>query len=211
MAAPESRLSRVRAVYRVFAPLYDAFRSVWSRLTGSTEEALDALFASRIPPGGRILELGPGTGVNLERLQRLGIAFGAYLGIDASEEMLERARAKLAGDPRVDLRLGDVTHLSGVDGRFDFVVSTWVLSHLDDPFAVVRDATRRLTPGGRAVFLFSGMPRSRLLRACLWPFYRWADARFIDPEPLRELPELEALERRSGGLATLAVLRPSAA
>jgi hypothetical protein len=55
MAAP-----RVRAVYRIFAPLYDAFRRVWSRLTGSTEEALDALFASRIRPGAASWSSAPG-------------------------------------------------------------------------------------------------------------------------------------------------------
>lgn len=204
---PRTRLERVRALYRFSAPLYDAFRRFWSRLTRSSEVVLDDLFAKRIRGGARILELGPGTGINLGRLRRLGIDFASYIGVDASEAMLARARERFGGDPRIDLRLGDVNDLSGVAGTFDFVVSTWMLSHLEDPVSVVRAATRRLAPGGSAVFLFSGTPRSRLLRWCLRAFYWKSLARFVDPEPLRSISGLETIERRSGGLATLVVFR----
>jgi SAM-dependent methyltransferase len=197
----------VQRVYRVFSLVYDVFRGLWSFWTRSSEKALDALCVSRIGRDARILELGPGTGINLERLQRLGIGFERYVGIDASEAMLDRLRAKLGKDARVDLRVGDITDLSNLRERFDFVVSTWVLSHLPDPAATVRQAIDLLEPGGTAVFLFSATPSSRLLRVGLMPFYHWAGAVFIDPAGIEELPGLEVIERRSAGLAALAVFR----
>jgi SAM-dependent methyltransferase len=201
------RLARVRRVYRVFASFYDAFRRLWSRWTRGVELELDRLFAERITPESRLLELGPGTGVNLERLRRCAPSFRSYLGVDASEAMLRQAREKVVGDRRVDLRLGDVTDLRDLPDPFDFVVSTWVLSHLEDPTAVVRDALARLAPGGTAVFVFSSPPRSPWLRLALAPIYRLAAARFVDPEPIGRLPQLEVLRAFAAGLATLAVFR----
>lgn len=77
--------------------------------------------------------------------------------------------------------------------------------------AVVQGAVERIAPGGSAVFLFSGTPRAALLRWVLLPFYRGAAARFVDPDPVRQVPGCELVERRSGGLATLALFRADAA
>ena len=57
--------------------------------------------------------------------------------------MLARAERKAQGDSRVELRLGDVRELSTVEGQFDFVISTWTLSHLEQPEATVRGAITR--------------------------------------------------------------------
>jgi SAM-dependent methyltransferase len=165
------------------------------------------LCITRIGKNAHILELGPGTGINLDRLHRLGIGFERYVGIDASEPMLDRLRAKIGEDGRINLRVGDVTDLSDIRERFDFVISTWVLSHLPDPAETARQAIDLLEAGGTAVFLFSATPSSCLLRACLMPFYAWAKAAFIDPTKIKALPNVEVVERRSAGLAALAVFR----
>lgn len=41
---------------------------------------------------------------------------------------------------------------TSVDGPFDFIVSTWTLSHLDATSEAVRGAPAKLAPGGTAVF-----------------------------------------------------------
>jgi ubiquinone/menaquinone biosynthesis C-methylase UbiE len=201
----ETRLDRVRQLYRAVAPGYDAFRTIWSRWTQAAETELDRLFDERIGPESRILELAPGTGVNLARLERCAPEFRSYIGVDASEEMLRRAREKAADDPRVELLLGDVTDLRELPGPFDFIVSTWLLSHLEDPASLVSSALTRLANGGTAVFLFSTAPRAGWLRWLLLPFYRSAAARFVDPRTLHPLPGLEKLSTSANGLATLAV------
>jgi ubiquinone/menaquinone biosynthesis C-methylase UbiE len=86
----------VRALYHWVAPFYDAFRVAWSRLTRPIEGELDRLIRERIGPEARILELAPGTGINVVRLLREAPRFASYLGIDASEDMLERGAASSA-------------------------------------------------------------------------------------------------------------------
>ncbi len=98
----------------------------------------------------RILELGTGTGETARRV--LARHRGAFLvGLDASREMLGRARATLPAD-RAQLlvaRLEDPLPA----GPFDVVVSVLAVHHLDGPAKA--DLFRRLaavlTPGGRVV------------------------------------------------------------
>ena len=199
----------VRRFYRVMAPVYDPFRTWWTRRTADTEATLDDLFKEHVRPESRILELGPGTGINIERLRRCSPGFRAYLGIDASPEMLARARAKASGDTRITLELGDIRDLSRAVGPFDFIVSTWVLSHLDDPAAVVSSVLELLAPGGTAVLVFTTRPRSRLLRIFMRPIWRLGAGRFVNPDPILSLPGLERTENSFAGMATLAVFRRS--
>lgn len=202
-AQPTAQVERTRRLYRRFAPFYDAFRAIWSLWTRPIERDLDRLFRERIGPASRILELAPGTGINIERLLRCSPTFGSYLGIDSSEAMLKRAPARAAANERIELRLGDATDLQGVDGRFDFVVSTWLLSHLEEPATTVRDALDKLAPGGTAVFVFFTAPRSKLVHA----FIRWLGGPFsyqlVDPGPISRLPGLERITTCFGGIATL--------
>ena len=202
-----SEVERTRRLYRWVAPLYDPVRSLWSRWTRPVEDELDRLFDERIGPGTRVLELAPGTGINLERLLRRAPGFGSYLGVDSSPEMLARARRKARNDPRIVLRLADGTDLSQVEGRFDFLVCTWLLSHLDAPVELVRGALELLAPGGTAVFVFFTAPRSAILRRALERLGGPGRYRFVDPEPTASLPQREQLLSCAGGIATLASFR----
>jgi tRNA (cmo5U34)-methyltransferase len=94
---------------------------------------------------GRVLELGTGTGETALRVRAVHPA-ASWLGIDASEPMLARARERL---PDADLRWGRLEdELPG--GSFDLVVSALAVHHLDgagkqDLFARVAGV---LPPGG---------------------------------------------------------------
>jgi SAM-dependent methyltransferase len=144
----------------------------------------------------RILELAPGTGINIERLLRCAPSFRSYLGIDVTPEMLERAQEKTGG-----------TDLSEVEGPFDFAVCTWLLSHLEDPARAVAGAVGRLAPGGSAVFVFFTEPDRAVVRWPLRPAVRAFRAHFVAPEPIRGIPGLERMARHGGGIATLAIFR----
>ncbi|HZH23643.1 MAG TPA: class I SAM-dependent methyltransferase [Solirubrobacteraceae bacterium] len=98
----------------------------------------------------RVLELGTGTGETARRVlaQHPGTTL---LGLDASGEMLERARAALPAE-RVELRvarLGDPLP----DSPFDVVVSALAVHHLDGPGKadLFRRVAEKLAPGGRVV------------------------------------------------------------
>ena len=98
--------------------------------------------------GRHALELGCGTGVFLERVAPCG---ARIRGIDLSEELLEKARARLARFPNVALDRGNAEELPYPDGHFDTVYGSSVLHHLDLD-AALRAAFRVLKPGGRLVF-----------------------------------------------------------
>ena len=206
-APPSAEVVRTRRVYARFARFYDVFRAIWSRWTRPIEDDLDRLFRERIGPDTRVLELAPGTGINIERLLRCSQGFRGYLGVDSSQAMLAHARVKARGDDRIELRLGDATDLKAVEDGFGFVVSTWLLSHLDDPSVIVRDALGKLAPGGTAVFVFLTEPRSKLLRAILRTLGGPFSFSMVDAEPIHALPGLERVRTCADGFATLAAFR----
>jgi len=97
---------------------------------------------------GRVLELGTGTGETALRVLARHPA-AEWVGVDASEAMLARARERL---PATDLRLGPLED-DLPDGPFDLVVSVLAVHHL--AAEAKRDLFRRvasvLAPGGRFV------------------------------------------------------------
>lgn len=102
---------------------------------------------------GDVLELGVGGGANLGLYDRSRVT--SLAGIDPSPELMEMARAKLAGAP-ADLRLGKAEALPFADGAFDTVVTTFTLCSVDDQARVLAEARRVLKPGGRLLFLEHG-------------------------------------------------------
>src|SRR5947207_3264996 len=74
--------------------------------------------------GGRILEIGCGTGRVLLPIARAGLEI---VGVDAAQGMLDRCATKLATEPtetrrRVELQLGDARN-SNLDSKFDLVIA----------------------------------------------------------------------------------------
>jgi ubiquinone/menaquinone biosynthesis C-methylase UbiE len=109
---------------------------------------------ARLESGQSVLDVGCGTGsLAIAAKQRVGPS-GAVYGIDASPEMIARARKK-AGKAGMDVTFtnGVVEDLPFPDGRFDAVLSTLMLHHL--PHAAreqcAREMRRVLKPGGRVL------------------------------------------------------------
>jgi SAM-dependent methyltransferase len=91
----------------------------------------------------RILDVGCGTGANLEMLAQ----FGAAEGVDVSEDALAFCRARgLTG-----VRRGAAEELPYEDNSFDLVTALDVVEHLDDDAAGLREMRRVLRPDGRAL------------------------------------------------------------
>lgn len=95
---------------------------------------------------GRTLELGVGTGANLEHYG----ADIALTGLDWSAAMLSLAQDRALRAARaVTLHRGDASALAFADDSFDTVVSTFALCCIPDHHAALQEAVRVLRPGGR--------------------------------------------------------------
>lgn len=102
--------------------------------------------------GGRILEIGVGTGLSFDDYD----ASTEITGIDISGPMIARARERLASGryPFVrGLRVMDASALDFPDGSFDCVVGQFVITLVDNPERVLSEAVRVLKPGGQIILV----------------------------------------------------------
>lgn len=108
---------------------------------------------ARVQPGESVLDVGCGTGaLAIAAKQRAGA--GRVSGIDASPQMIERAREKARkAAVDVDFRVAVVELMPFRDAEFDVVLSTLMLHHL--PRAAretcMQEIARVLRPGGRVL------------------------------------------------------------
>ena len=159
-------------VYRQQRHLYDATRKFYLLGRDSLIDDLDP------PAGGRVLEIGCGTGRNLLAVAARYPTVECF-GIDISTAMLETAhraahRAKLAG--RVRLGLGDATRLMpwpifGVK-QFDRVFISYTLSMIPGWRQAIMEAVDVLAPGGRLHIVDFGT-QSDLPTWFRWALHRW--------------------------------------
>jgi ubiquinone/menaquinone biosynthesis C-methylase UbiE len=109
---------------------------------------------ARIEPGQSVLDIGCGTGSLAIAAKRRAGPVASVHGIDASPEMIARARKK-ASKAGVDVTftIGVVERLSFPDHQFDVVLSTLMLHHLphDARAQCMGEIRRVLKPGGRVL------------------------------------------------------------
>jgi phosphatidylethanolamine/phosphatidyl-N-methylethanolamine N-methyltransferase len=156
-------------LYYEFSHLYDLiFRRVFYPRIAMVIRSLD------IAPGGRVLELGVGTGLSLD-----GYPEHCHVtGIDLARDMLDRAQDKVDrnGWGHIRLEQGDALALRFPDDSFDYVMAFHVVSVVPDPVRMMTEARRVCRPGGTiAIINHFRSPRpflSRLART-IDPLTRW--------------------------------------
>ena len=129
---------------------YDArrFARPQGRVIGEMEAGQLMAVLNRLDAGSSVLEVGVGTG----RFVALALAQGhACSGIDASPDMLEQTRAKLANEGSLRLECAEAAVLPFEDNRFDCVYSIRVMNQTesaDYALRAVREMYRVVRPGG---------------------------------------------------------------
>jgi ubiquinone/menaquinone biosynthesis C-methylase UbiE len=105
---------------------------------------------------GRVLEIGIGSGLNLEFYDPAHVSL--IVGVDPSAEMqrLGRERAARLAIP-VEMIALELNQIQAVDASFDSIVCTFTLCSIPDAVAALQDMRRVLKPGGRLLFCEHGL------------------------------------------------------
>jgi phosphatidylethanolamine/phosphatidyl-N-methylethanolamine N-methyltransferase len=144
--AAELDKDTVAKAYARWAPVYDlVFGAVFDRGRKASIAA-----AERI--GGRILEVGVGTGLSLPDYAWTN----RLTGVDLSAPMLRKAKDRVAEHrlTNVDvLAVMDAQHLGFQDGAFDVVVAQYVITAVPDPEATLDEFVRVVRPGGEIILV----------------------------------------------------------
>jgi len=136
----------VTKAYGRWAPVYDfVFGKVFAQGRAAAVAA-----AERV--GGRILEVGVGTGLSLAQYSRTN----RVVGLDISEPMLRKAREKICERDlhHVDgLAVMDAARLAFPDALFDVVVGQYLITAVPDPEATLDEFARVLRPNGEIILV----------------------------------------------------------
>jgi phosphatidylethanolamine/phosphatidyl-N-methylethanolamine N-methyltransferase len=158
--------STIEKAYARWAPVYDlVFGAVFER---GRRAAIAAAERACGPTGGRILEVGVGTGISLPDYSRVN----RLVGVDISLPMLRKAQERVIeyGLDNVEaLAVMDAKHLALPDEMFDVVVAQYVITAVPDPEATLDEFARVLKPGGEIILVNHIGAETGLRRA----FERW--------------------------------------
>ncbi len=148
MTRPQLKIDagHVRQAYADWAPVYDFLFDALlhpGRRAGAAAASL---------PGGLVLDVGIGTGLELPMF-----APGTrIIGIDLSEPMLARAQKRIA---RKNLKsveglcVMDAAHLAFAADTFDIVIAPYVITTMPEPLAALDEMLRVVKPGGEIVLV----------------------------------------------------------
>lgn len=161
-----------------------------------------ARLAERLGRAPRVLDAGIGR-ARLERLFRL-----QYPEVDIEWHAVDRVdrRLRIRDDiPGIHRARAAVEALPYADGTFDAVVCCWVLQHLVDPDAAVRELVRVLAPEGLLLLAVpSGPTPIQWSRKWVHPFRVWQERRrgrtlsYLPQIQFYSLPRLRRIVRAAG-------------
>ena len=136
----------IAKAYAHWAPVYDL---VFGAVFDHGRKAASAA-AQRV--GGRILEVGVGTGISLPDYA----PEHRVVGVDLSEPMLRKAQERVAARRcrNVEaLAVMDAQRLGFADAAFDVVVAQYVITVVPDPEATLDEFARVVRPGGEIILV----------------------------------------------------------
>lgn len=135
----------IQKAYARWAPIYDA---LFGTITTTGRRAAAAAASAK---GGRVLEVGVGTGIALPDYGRNC----RVVGLDLSFDMLKLARKRVDnGLPNVEGVLQmDAGRLAFPDAAFDVVVAMYLITVVPDPEGVMAELDRVCKPGGEVILV----------------------------------------------------------
>ena len=207
--------AHVEEAYARWAPIYDLV------FTAVMKPGRKAAAAAASRPGGRVLDVGVGTGLELPMF-----APGTRLvGVDLSEPMLRVAQKRIVREGLRDVEglvVMDAMRMAFPDDHFDCVVAPYVLTVVPDPGRTMDELARVTRPGGEIVLVnHVGAEKGPIAAIEAWMGKRSASLGWRPEFPWSVLgdwiaarPDMTLAERRTLaplGLFTLARIRKAEA
>ena len=181
MPAGPSHAERLQAFYAPQADAYDAFRE---RLLAGRAELMRKLAP---PPGAYVVELGAGTGRNIDFLGETLGRLGRVDLVDLCPSLLERAAKRVQGRPNVRVVREDATTFRP-ERPADCVYLSYSLTMMPDWRAALANAVAMLRPGGvLGVVDFQVSSSQAVLARTFWRKWFAHDGVMLNPEHLGEL------------------------
>jgi S-adenosylmethionine-diacylgycerolhomoserine-N-methlytransferase len=211
----DSHAERMESFYGGQAGGYDDFRR---RLLKGREELWSSLPK---PPGGTWVDLGGGTGANLENFGPQIADLGRVYVVDLSRSLLDvaRERCRARGWDNVECVEADATRFRPPDGPVDVVTFSYSLTMIPPWHAAIDNALEMLTPGGLVGVVdfyvsqkhpAEGLHRHGWLCRSLWPVWFATDNVFPSADHLpylRRKFETVRLEERMTRLPYVPAVR----
>jgi S-adenosylmethionine-diacylgycerolhomoserine-N-methlytransferase len=193
----QDHAARMESFYSGQAQGYDDFRK---RLLKGRQELWNLI---EPPAGGTWVDMGGGTGANLEyfRGQESGVrtqegplaGLGKIYVVDLSKSLLEvaRQRARAAGWTNVEAVEADATTFRPPEGQVDVVTFSYSLTMIPDWFAAIENAYAMLKPGGTIgvvdfyvsrKYAAAGYARHGWFTRTFWPTWFALDNVFPSPD-----------------------------
>ena len=142
--------------------------AAWNEASGKTWVELQAVLDGILAPfvsmivdegfpgeGGRVLDIGCGSGATTLAMARRLVTGGRCLGVDISEPLLTAAKARAAAEGSSNatfLQADAQTHIFE-PGSFDAAISRFGVMFFDDPEAAFANLRRALRIGGKQSFV----------------------------------------------------------
>ena len=166
------------------AAFFDRLAPSWDEYSRPEEAVLEKILdLARLSPGDDVLDVACGIGVMFPHYLARGAA--SVTGIDLSREMVRRAEALYAHEPRVRVVWGDA-ETADLGRTFDAAVIHNALPHFPDPRGLIAALSRWVRPGGRLTVAHSA--GREVINAC----HHGAEHVSRGLMPARELAELFA-------------------
>ena len=138
--------AHIKKSYARWAPIYD---HVFTFVLRPGRKAITTAANRR---GGRILDVGVGTGLELPMFD----ARTQLTGVDLSEPMLRLAQRRVSAKALGNIRgliVMDAAHLGFPDAHFDTVVAPYVLTVVPEPHTTLDELARVVKPGGEIILV----------------------------------------------------------
>ena len=157
----DARTQRAQQFFHKVAKSWDRVRAMHVPQQQLEKAVLDVVGTESV---GELLDIGTGTG---RMLEILAPRVKRGVGVDLSSGMLAVARSNIerAGLTHVYVRQGDMYQLPVEDASIDLAILHLVLHYSDDPFEVIREASRVLRADGRLIVVDFAVHTEEYLRS----------------------------------------------